>query len=85
MLRERIGWQPEAIIEGVAEARVAARYSGFPGPPELIVDVAHNPQAARVLAEWLSMQSGAADAISPCLVRSADKDVTGIVTRHCRR
>ena len=77
-LRERIPWQPQAIAEGVASARVAARLQRFPGPPELIVDVAHNPQAARVLADWLSA--------NPCGGRTiavfgvlADKDVPGIL------
>ena len=78
VLRERIGWQAEAIVHGVAHAQVAARIQRFPGPPELIVDVAHNPQAARVLAEWLSRNpiSGRTIAVYGAL---ADKDVGGIV------
>ena len=79
MLRERIGWQAQAIIDGVANAQVAARIQRFPGPPELIVDVAHNPQAARVLAEWLSRNPAAGRTIA-VFGALADKDVGGIVT-----
>jgi dihydrofolate synthase / folylpolyglutamate synthase len=77
-LRDRVGWQPGAIIKGVAQARAAARLQRFPGPPELIVDVAHNPQAARVLAEWLDSHpcGGKTIAVFGAL---GDKDIEGIV------
>jgi len=46
--------------------------------PELIIDVAHNPQAARVLATWLQTHAawGRTLAVFGAL---ADKDVRGIV------
>ncbi|MFI4968716.1 MAG: bifunctional tetrahydrofolate synthase/dihydrofolate synthase [Lysobacterales bacterium] len=76
-LRARIGWDAHAIREGVANARIAARLQRFEGDPELIVDVAHNPQAARSLAEWLHS--------TPCGGRTiavfgalGDKDVRGV-------
>jgi dihydrofolate synthase/folylpolyglutamate synthase len=78
VLRERIGWQAQAIIDGVANAQVAARIQRFPGSPELIVDVAHNPQAARVLAEWLSRNPAPGRTIA-VFGALADKDVGGIV------
>lgn len=78
-LRERIGWQPEAIAAGIAGARVAARLQRFAGAPELIVDVAHNPQAARVLAQWLAEHPTAGRTIAVFGVL-ADKDVVGIVS-----
>lgn len=79
MLRKRIGWQTQAIVDGVANAQVAARIQRFPGSPELIVDVAHNPQAARVLAEWLSRNPAPGRTIA-VFGALADKDVGGIVT-----
>lgn len=43
-----------AIVEGVARAQVRGRLERFERDGvEIIVDVAHNPQAARELAAWL--------------------------------
>ena len=50
----------------------------FNGPPELIVDVAHNPQASAVLAEWLAAHPPAGRNIA-VFGALADKDITGIV------
>ena len=77
-LRERIEWRAQAIIKGIAEANAPARMQRFAGSPELIVDVAHNPQASRVLAEWLRLNpvSGRTIAVFGAL---ADKDVEGVV------
>ncbi len=77
-LRDRLGWNADAIARGVADARVGARLQRFAGAPELIVDVAHNPQAARVLARWLDAHParGRTFAVFGAL---DDKDVRGIV------
>jgi dihydrofolate synthase/folylpolyglutamate synthase len=78
MLASQLGWHPAAVARGVAEAHVDARLQRFAGPPELIIDVAHNPQAACVLGEWLRVHaaSGRTHAVFGAL---ADKDVGGIV------
>ena len=77
-LRERLGWNPAAIAQGVRGARVGARLQRFAGPPELVVDVAHNPQAARILAAWLGQTpiEGRTIAVFGAL---DDKDIEGIV------
>ncbi len=77
-LRERIDWNPQAIAQGVAGARAPARMQRFAGPPELIIDVAHNPQASRVLAEWLMSHRSGGRTIA-VFGALADKDVEGIV------
>ncbi|HMM58148.1 MAG TPA: bifunctional tetrahydrofolate synthase/dihydrofolate synthase [Rudaea sp.] len=78
-LRDRIGWDARAIAQGVREARVAARLQRLQksGAPELVIDVGHNPQAARVLAQWLAEHPprGRNIAVFGAL---ADKDITGI-------
>lgn len=78
-LRDRIGWDARAIAQGVREARVAARLQRLhkDGAAELVVDVGHNPQAARVLAQWLAEHPprGRNIAVFGAL---ADKDITGI-------
>jgi dihydrofolate synthase / folylpolyglutamate synthase len=77
-LRDRLGWNPAAVAHGVANARIAARLQRFADKPELIIDVAHNPQAARVLAAWLAAHpiAGRTRAVFGAL---GDKDVGGIV------
>ncbi len=77
-LRARLGWNPVAIRQGVVDARIGARLQRFGRAPELVVDVAHNPQAARGLAEWLGnvRTSGRTLAVFGAL---GDKDVHGIV------
>ncbi|HSS06086.1 MAG TPA: cyanophycin synthetase, partial [Rhodanobacteraceae bacterium] len=77
-LHDRLGWNTRAIERGVTNAHVAARLQRFASAPELIVDVAHNPQAARVLAAWLRAHpsDGRTLAVFGAL---GDKDVRGIV------
>jgi dihydrofolate synthase / folylpolyglutamate synthase len=66
-----------AVSTGLHEVRVAARLQSLGGDPALIVDVGHNPQAARALAEWLDIQPAArVHAVYGAL---ADKDVTGVI------
>ncbi|MGB0133944.1 bifunctional tetrahydrofolate synthase/dihydrofolate synthase [Dokdonella sp.] len=77
-LDDRLEWNVDAIKQGVAHAHANARLQRFEGPPELIVDVAHNPQAARVLAEWLASHPTAGRNIA-VFGALADKDVIGIV------
>ena len=66
-----------AVVRGLRNVRVAARLQVLGGDPALIVDVGHNPQAARALAQWL-------DAQPPRRVHAvygamADKDVAGVM------
>lgn len=80
-LRGTVGWNPQAIAQGAASAHIGARlqiFSATTETPELIVDVAHNPQAARVLGEWLRSRPicGRTLAVFGAL---ADKDVRGVV------
>ncbi|HEY8010092.1 MAG TPA: bifunctional tetrahydrofolate synthase/dihydrofolate synthase [Rudaea sp.] len=84
-LRERIDVSADAFASGVRNARVAARLQRFgkPGVAELVIDVAHNPQAARVLAQWLDEHRVDADAPRgrnlAVFGALADKDIAGIV------
>ena len=66
-----------AVCHGLRHARVAARLQPLGGDPPLIVDVGHNPQAARALAAWLDAQPPArTHAVYGAL---ADKDVAGVI------
>ncbi|MDE2085241.1 MAG: bifunctional tetrahydrofolate synthase/dihydrofolate synthase [Xanthomonadaceae bacterium] len=79
-LRDRIGRDAAAIARGVRAARVTARLQRLHknDAGELVIDVGHNPQAARVLAQWLAAHPprGRNLAVFGAL---ADKDVAGIV------
>lgn len=71
---------PEAAFaEGVAVAHVPARLQRFASDGvEVVVDVGHNPQAARSLVDWLAAvpMNGPTHAIFAAL---GDKDVAGVV------
>lgn len=81
VLRGR-GWplSERAIMDGVAQARWPGRFDVRQRNPPVVLDGAHNPAAARALAEaWASAPWGRQQAtlIFSCL---KDKDVRGIVT-----
>lgn len=77
-LRDRIAWQPSAIAAGVANAKIGGRLQRLADEPDLIVDVAHNPQAARELAAWIEANPipGRNIAVFGAL---DDKDVDGML------
>ncbi len=68
-----------AFVDGVRNARVAARLQRFMRDGvEIVVDVGHNPQAARALAAWLDASPvfGSTHALFAAL---GDKDICGVV------
>ena len=75
-------WQQAEVFadiaaKGLRRVRIAARLQSLGGDPELIVDVGHNPQAARALAQWLDRSPGGrVHAVYGAL---ADKDVDGVI------
>ncbi len=77
-LRDRLPVAPDAIRAGLTQARLPGRLQIIPGPVEWILDVAHNPQAAAVLADHLrhNRRPGRTWAIVGLL---ADKDASGII------
>ncbi len=66
-----------AIIEGVRNARVPGRLQTISTQPDVVLDVAHNPQAARQLALWLSEHPKSTYAVFAAL---ADKEIETIVS-----
>lgn len=69
----------DAYAQGVADARIGARLQRFDRDGvEVVVDVGHNPQAARALAAWLEGQPQRSTlAVYAAL---ADKDAAGVVS-----
>ena len=77
-LRERLPLSMQDIRRGLAEAELPARFQVLPGRPQVILDVAHNPQAARVLADNLAASGFAPETIAVCgMLR--DKDIAGVL------
>jgi dihydrofolate synthase/folylpolyglutamate synthase len=77
-LREKLPLGMQDIRRGLAEVTLPARFQVLPGRPQVILDVAHNPQAARVLAENLAVSAFAPETIAVCgMLR--DKDVGGVL------
>lgn len=85
-LPESDAWSEAIYAQGVAQARVAARLQRFERDGiEVLIDVGHNPQAARALAAWLDARATQADASAQARPNFAvfaalgDKDVAGVV------
>jgi dihydrofolate synthase/folylpolyglutamate synthase len=70
---------PEAVAQGLETVRLVGRFqvSASPGRPTWVLDVAHNPDAARVLAANLRALPFAGRTLAVCGIL-ADKDARGI-------
>lgn len=68
----------ETVNRGLASVRLPGRLQVLDGPVPVILDVAHNPAAARVLGDYLAgnRPGGRTRLVLGML---ADKDVTGVV------
>lgn len=74
-------WLPVAmkdVRQGLLEAELAGRFQVLPGRPVVVLDVAHNPQAARVLAANLG-DMGFHPRTWAVFGMLADKDVDGVI------
>ena len=78
VLKDRLPVSMEAVRRGLNEVQLAGRFQMVPGKPALILDVAHNPHAARSLAQNLA-------SLPPCphayavFAMLKDKDIAGVV------
>lgn len=68
----------EAVRAGLGRIRLPGRFQIVEGDPEWILDVAHNPDAARCLAANLAARRSAGRTIAVCGILG-DKDVESIV------
>jgi dihydrofolate synthase / folylpolyglutamate synthase len=66
------------VRRGLAEVEIPGRFQVLPGRPQVILDVAHNAQAAKVLAQNLSDAGFAPETIAVCgMLR--DKDIGAVL------
>ena len=68
----------EAVRTGLRAVRLPGRFQVIPGHPEWILDVAHNPDAARALSAALAARPHPGRTIAVCGILG-DKDVETIV------
>ncbi|MDX1375320.1 MAG: bifunctional tetrahydrofolate synthase/dihydrofolate synthase, partial [Burkholderiales bacterium] len=77
-LNPRLPVSMQQLREGLARVELAGRFQVLAGRPSIVLDVAHNPQAARTLAANLGA-AGYAPRTIAVLGMLADKDIDGVV------
>ena len=76
-LQARLPVSMEAVRRGLVEVQLAGRFQFVPGRPQLILDVAHNPHAARSLAQNLASLPPAKTYAVFAMLK--DKDMAGVI------
>ena len=79
-LADRLPVSQQAVRQGLLTAQMPGRFQVLPGRPTVILDVAHNPHAAGVLAANLDSMSYHPEthAVFGML---GDKDIAGVIAR----
>ncbi|MDP5239792.1 bifunctional tetrahydrofolate synthase/dihydrofolate synthase [Uliginosibacterium sp. 31-16] len=75
-LEERLPVPMQAVRQGLMQVELPGRFQVLPGRPSVVLDVAHNPQAAAVLADNLANMGFFPDTWAVCGML-ADKDIEG--------
>ncbi|MEO8187445.1 MAG: bifunctional tetrahydrofolate synthase/dihydrofolate synthase [Burkholderiaceae bacterium] len=70
----------QAVRQGLLTVQLPARFQVLPGKPVIVLDVAHNPHAAAVLAQNLDMM-GFYPRTHAVFGMLNDKDIGGVVAR----
>jgi dihydrofolate synthase/folylpolyglutamate synthase len=79
-LHDRLPITAQAVRQGLATVELQGRFQIVPGQPALVLDVAHNPQAAAALAFNLD-QMGFYPRTHAVFGAMRDKDIDGMVAR----
>lgn len=79
-LAPRLPVSQQAVRQGLLTVQLPARFQVLPGKPAIVLDVAHNPHAAAVLAQNLDMM-GFYPQTHAVFGMLNDKDVGGVVAR----
>lgn len=77
-LRGSLPVTAQDVRGGLLQAEVAGRFQVLPGRPQVILDVAHNPHAARALAANLASMPAGGRTLAVCAMFK-DKDIAGVV------
>lgn len=76
-MRDRVPVTAQDLRDGLLHAEIAGRFQVLPGRPLVILDVAHNPHAARALAANLGSISSTGETIA-VMGMLRDKDIAGV-------
>ena len=76
-VRARLPVGMQDVRNGLARVELPGRFQVLPGRPTVVLDVAHNPQAARVLADNLG-EMGFYPETHAVLGMLKDKDIAGV-------
>jgi dihydrofolate synthase/folylpolyglutamate synthase len=78
VLKEKLPVNMAAVRRGLVEVALTGRFQTLPGKPTVILDVAHNPHAARSLAQnWASLPTASCRYAVFAMLK--DKDITGVI------
>ena len=77
LLRDALPVRGGALREGLLTVELPGRFQVLPGRPTVVLDVAHNPHAAGVLADELGAMGFFASTIA-VFGMFADKDIAGV-------
>ena len=77
-LKARLPIGMHAIRMGMATVTLPGRYQVLPGRPAVVLDVAHNPHAARALAANLGVHGGFGRTFA-VFAMLADKDIAAVI------
>jgi dihydrofolate synthase / folylpolyglutamate synthase len=78
VLRDRVPITTGAIREGLVSVELPGRFQVLPGRPTIVLDVAHNPHAARVLAASLGAMGFHPETYA-VFGMYADKDIGNVI------
>ena len=76
-LADRFPVSQTHLRDGLASAMIPGRFQVIPGQPVCVLDVAHNPQAARSLAATLKQHVGGGKTLAVCSMLK-DKDLAAV-------
>jgi dihydrofolate synthase/folylpolyglutamate synthase len=77
-LAERLPVAMQDVRRGLAEVTLPGRFQVLPGRPQIILDVAHNVEAVKVLSQNLAASGFARETVAVCgMLR--DKDMAGVL------
>ncbi len=77
-LRARLPVTAQDLRSGLLQTQVAGRFEVLPGRPLVILDVAHNPHAARALAANLASMPAGGRTLAVFAMLN-DKDIDGVI------
>ncbi len=83
-LASRLPVTQQAVRQGLLTVELPARFQVLPGRPVIVLDVAHNPHAAAVLAQNLD-NMGFYPQTQAVFGMLADKDITGVIEKVASR